>query len=81
MKKTGQKEPFSEDKLLMSIYDCLTHRKDALEASRALTETAIRLLLPQRSGIVEDTDVKTVVLKILKRFDGAASTYYKAHHR
>ncbi len=80
-KETGQSEPFSEDKLLVSIYGCLTHRKDALEASRALSENTIRLLLPSKTGLMESTEIRSAVLKILRRFDRAAYTYYLAHHK
>jgi transcriptional regulator NrdR family protein len=80
-KEAGHEEPFSEDKLLMSVYECLTHRKDALEASKALSDTVTRMLLPRKSGIIVETEIKTTILKVLKRFDGAAFTYYKAHHR
>lgn len=79
--KAGQEEPFSEDKLLMSVFVCLTHRKDALEASRALSDTITRLLFPLKSNAIESTEIKAAVLKVLKRFDGAAATYYKAHHK
>ncbi len=79
-KEAGSEEPFSEDKLFMSVNKCLTHRKDALKASRSLSETAIRLLLPCKTGTVKDTEIKTVILKVLKRFDRAAFTYYRAHH-
>lgn len=78
--KTGLEEPFSEDKLYVSIYKCLTHRKDALQASRALSETITRLLLPIKSGSLTSTEIKATVSKVLKRFDRAAFTYYKAHH-
>jgi transcriptional regulator NrdR family protein len=80
-KETGQEEPFSEDKLLMSVYGSLTHRKDALKASRALVETIVRLMLPRQASVIESTEIKDIALKVLKRFDRAASTYYKAHHR
>lgn len=80
-KEAGQTEPFSEDKLLLSIHSCFSHRKDALEASRALSDTAIRRLLPSPSGSIYTKDIKSTVEKILRRFDGPAYTYYKAHSR
>lgn len=76
-----QNEPFSEDKLFISIYKCLSHRKDAAEASRALSDTIIRFLLPSKSGMVEIDEIRTLALQVLKRFDQAAHTYYKAHHK
>ena len=80
-KEAGQTEPFSEDKLLISIYGCFSHRKDALEASRGLADTALRLLLPRLSGSIDNGEIKITVLKILKRFDKAAYTYYRVHHK
>ncbi|HYF97091.1 MAG TPA: hypothetical protein VD947_03575 [Patescibacteria group bacterium] len=79
-KPSGQNEPFSEDKLLISVYDCLSHRKDALEASRALIDTIVRLILPVKTVEVSSIEIRTVVLKVLKHFDKAAYTYYQAHH-
>lgn len=80
-KTAGAQEPFSEDKLHISIYMCLSHRKDALEASRALSDTATRLLLPRLSGSIDSEEIKMAVQKALKRFDAAAYAYYKAHHK
>jgi transcriptional regulator NrdR family protein len=80
-KEAGEIEPFSEDKLFMSVYKCLTHRKDVLEASRALSDTVTRLLLPRKSGTIDSPEIKTVLLKVLRRFDRAAYTYYVAHHK
>lgn len=80
-KDMGATEPFSENKLLMSVYECLTHRKDALEASRAISETIVRLLLPRRDGVIKRVEIRDTALKVLKRFDRAAATYYKAHHK
>lgn len=80
-KNSGQIKPFSEDQLLISVYECMSHRKDALEASRALSDTAIRLLLPFKTGVIEASEIKLAILKVLGRFDRAAYTYYKAHHK
>jgi transcriptional repressor NrdR len=79
--KTKQKEPFSEDKLFLSVRECLTHRKDALEASRALTDTIVRQLLPSMSsGVIADRDIAKVVYGVLVRFDKPAAVFYKSHH-
>jgi len=59
----------------------MSHRNDALEASRALSETIVRLVLPSKSGSIESTEIKNAALKVLKRFDMAAFTYYKAHNK
>jgi len=80
-KNSSRHETFSDDKLFISIYECLSHRKDALEASRALSETIVRLVLPSQSGSVDSTEIKNTAMKVLRRFDSAAFTFYKAHHK
>ncbi|MEX2014588.1 MAG: hypothetical protein WD885_01485 [Candidatus Saccharimonadales bacterium] len=80
-KNTEQNKPFLEDKLFMSIYECMSHRKNGLEASRALSDTTIRLLLPCKTGVIKAAEIKAMALKVLGRFDRAAYTYYKAHHK
>jgi transcriptional repressor NrdR len=80
-KQKGPNQPFSEDKLFLSVHRCLTHRKDALEASRALTETIIKLVLPAAgSGALFGPDISQAAYRVLSRFDKPAAVYYKAHH-
>jgi|SRR3989344_8181370 len=81
VKSKSDLEPFSRDKLLLSIYSACGHRKDAVTASSALTATVISKLMPMiNSATLNRDDVVRVVTEVLKRFDKAASVQYKAYH-
>jgi len=73
--------PFSEDKLFISVIECLTHRKEPLRDARELTITIVGKLLPIHSSIVTSTEVASAAHQVLKKFDKAAATYYAAHHQ
>lgn len=81
VKSHNQYKPFSRDKLLLSIYDSLKHRKTALNDATALTDTVIAMLTQHisnacvgRGQIIDSTQLA------LKRFDKSAATYYAAYH-
>ncbi len=79
--KNGHLQPFSRDKLLLSLYSACGHRKDATDAASALTGTVISRLLPKIQNATIDRDI--IVLEasqILKRFDKPASVAYLAYH-
>lgn len=74
-------EPFQRDKLLMSIYDSLKHRKSALSDATGLTDTVISQLYPLMSdAVIEKTAITEVTGVVLRRFDKAAATHYQAFH-
>lgn len=76
--------PFSRDKLFLSLYQSLGHRKDALDSSTALTATVIGRLLNKKYVIKGAVSVKTiskVAYEALKRFDPLAAATYKAYHQ
>ena len=74
-------EPFSRDKLFLSIYDTLKHRKTALRDATSLTATIIsRLYTKIDNPIVERANIVEATSLTLKRFDKAALTAYKAFH-
>ena len=74
-------EPFQRDKLLMSIYDSLKHRKSALSDATGLTDTVISQLYPLMSdAVIEKTVITEVTSVVLQRFDKAAATHYQAFH-
>lgn len=74
-------EPFSRDKLFISIHSSLGHRKDALEAATALTETVMsRLITKNSNSKIDRRKVIEITLVVLKRFDKSAFTYYHAYH-
>lgn len=76
----GDLEPFSEDKLFLSINDSLSHRNDSLSHSRQLTDTLMARLFPHSDPVFQREEIIAAAYKIIRRFDIAAATYYKSHH-
>ena len=77
----GSLEPFSTDKVLLSIYSSCKHRKSPLEDARALTNTFNRLIINQiTSGLIDLNDVQDLISTILGNFDLVALTYYNAYY-
>lgn len=74
-------KPFIRDKMFISIYDSLKHRKTALSDATALTDTVMAQLLSQvRGGVLERDVIASVCATVLKRFDKTAATYFVAYH-
>lgn len=74
-------QPFSRDKLFVSVYEACRHRKTALADATALTETILQRLAPHfRQAVVEREVVIATALTVLGRFDHVAATYYGAYH-
>ncbi len=74
-------EPFIRDKLFISVYDSLKHKKTALSDATALTSTIVNSLLRHvKDGAVHKNNIITVSLDVLKRFDKTAAVYYAAYH-
>ncbi len=80
VKNGASLRPFIYEKLFLDVYESLSHRKTAYTDAKGLTDTIILKLLPCKSGIIQNTEVKETALEVLKRFDSAAFTYYKSHH-
>lgn len=75
-------EPFSRDKLFISIFESCRHRKAPQEDASALTGTSLKLLDPYFSdSIVDRQQVIAVVFGVLSRFDKAAASYYQSFHK
>ena len=80
--KTGQLEPFSRDRLLLSLHRSLQHRPSALADAAALTETIIkRLQSSVKDGAIASRTIIQVCQVALNRFDKATSVHYQAFHR
>lgn len=77
---SGRLEPFSEEKLLISVYECFSHRNDAYTASKQLMDTLLNKFLPVKDKYLAKALVAKDVYTVLTRFDKAAAVYYKAHH-
>ncbi|HVX57498.1 MAG TPA: hypothetical protein VHA37_07240 [Candidatus Saccharimonadales bacterium] len=75
-------EPFSRDKLFLSLYRSCEHRKTALSDAEGLCETVLRRLSAQLAGgVIDASDIVEVAQVALNRFDKAASVHYGAYHR
>lgn len=75
-------EPFSRDKLLISIFESCKHRNDALAAAPELTDTIITTLYPLISdGSIDKPHLLRTAAAALDRFDHAAAVHYRAYHR
>lgn len=78
----GRSQPFSRDKLFLSLYKSCEHRKTALEDAKGLTETVISRLAGRLSGgALSRQDIIGVAQVALNRFDKSASVHYAAYHK
>ena len=79
--KAGALQPFSRDKLFLSLYKACQHRNTALADAGGLTETIMWKLAPLVSnGSLDSHNIEQIVQVALNRFDGAASSAYRAFH-
>lgn len=77
----GLYEPFQREKLLLSIYDSLRHRKGPVGAATALTATVISKLLGSvDNATLTRSQIVKVTAAVLKNFDHAAYVQYTAFH-
>lgn len=77
----GVVEPFSRDKLFLSLIRSLEHRKTALSDATALVETIIKKLASSvNNGTIETAQIVQITHVALNRFDSAASVSYSAFH-
>ncbi|HET7320409.1 MAG TPA: hypothetical protein VFI84_02355 [Candidatus Saccharimonadales bacterium] len=78
----GRLQPFSRDKLLLSLHKSLQHRPTALSDASALTDTVIARLLSQtQHSAINDRGIVTTAYLVLARFDTVASVHYQAFHK
>ena len=74
-------QPFSRDKLFLSVHSSLKHRKTALTDASGLTDTILSRLYPHiASGTLPVLSIVATTLKTLKHFDTASATHYEAFH-
>jgi transcriptional regulator NrdR family protein len=75
-------EPFSRDRLLLSLYKSLQHRPTAINDAGGLTDTIISELRPlSSSGLLPRQQIITTATQVLARFDTVASNLYQAYHK
>jgi transcriptional regulator NrdR family protein len=80
--KSGGLEPFSRDRLFLSLYTSCQHRSSALEDATALTTTVIgKLSLNMVDARISGQSIIQTAQVALNRFDKAASVHYQAFHR
>ena len=79
--KLNKLEPFSRDKLLLSIHDSLRHRKTAVSDASALTNTILSRLHAQLvDAVIAPEQIAQTSLDVLNKFDSVAATHYRAFH-
>ena len=77
----SQYKPFLRDRLYLSVYDCLKHRKSAAEEAGSLTDTIISKLASKTSASQIDKELLTdIALNCLKHFDSVAAVHYNAYY-
>lgn len=75
----GRLHPFSRDKLFISLYDSLQHRRSAIHDADSLATTVISKLSPLvKDGVIKSSDIVTVTQVALNRFDSVGSVHYGA---
>lgn len=74
--------PFYQEKLLLSVWNSLKHRKTALTDAIELTNTLINSLNHKVSvdGTIQSKDIARSAQVALSRFDKAAGVSYAAYH-
>lgn len=78
----GKLSPLSRDKLLLSLYKSLGHRRTALSDASGLCDTILaKVAKTAQNGVIEATSIIQTATVTLNRFDTAASTHYQAFHR
>lgn len=81
IRRNSHLEPFSRDKLLLSIYESLRHRKTAVADATALTGTILGQVYSMiDNAAIERDSVVEITGAVLERFDTAAATSYRAFH-
>ncbi len=74
-------EPFLRDKLFISVYDSVKHRKSALADATGLTDTIVASIYALASAAaIEQGVIAEVTYSVLERFDSVAAMHYGAFH-
>ncbi len=70
-----------EEKLFLSIYESLKHRKSPIIDARYIAATIItKLSKVAKDGLLDQMQIIDSVLESLNHFDKAAATHYAAFH-
>lgn len=80
VQRKSRLEPFSRDKLFISLLESLRHRDTAIGDAGALTATVTAALRPI-NGIIGAGDIVEAAKAVLNRFDQVAAVHYGAFHK
>jgi len=81
-KADGTLEPFSRDRLFISIYESCKHRETAATDASSVTQLVINRLLAaqEEPGLLPRPIIISTTIAALSPFDSAAATAYGAYH-
>lgn len=78
-KRSGDLEPLSEAKLMISLYRALEHHENAPDMAFELSQTVIRSVLRFANGsLIPSSAIAFEVITALKNFDAAAAIRYQS---
>lgn len=78
---SGKLEPFSRDKLFLTVFDSLKHREAAQSDATSLTDTILnKVLIKSNASIIEAEIIFDATLEVLDRFDTHAAAHYRAYN-
>lgn len=81
VRKINAVEPFSREKLLLSVYDSLRHRQHAARDAAGLMDTILgKLYVHVHDATLERDIITEVTALVLRRFDRVAASHYCAFH-
>lgn len=82
LSKNNQLIPFEKERLFISIFQSLGHRKDALAASVSLTDTiTAKLLKTAKKACISRSEIISITYDTLNRFDKPAAVHYRAYNK
>lgn len=74
--------PFERDRLMLSLYKSLGHRKTALSDAGGLCATITAKVAPTAiDGVITSNSIVQTALVALSRFDKLAAQHYQAFHK
>jgi transcriptional repressor NrdR len=77
----GSLQPFSRDKLYLSIYESCKHRPSATQDATAITTTILgKLTAFSATGEILHKELVDLANAVLANFDSTASSVYKGLH-
>lgn len=80
-RQDGTFSAFERDKLFISVYEALKHRKTAQIDATALTDSILaKVVLLSQQGSIKQSELYDITDATLSLFDRVAETYYSAYH-